>query len=67
MAKTFLTPKGDQVLLKFKYLKIILFSSLSPQRKNVALEEGRVVDIDHTAHNYQIEFKDPDTLKCKTA
>ena len=29
--------------------------------------EGRLVDIDHTAHNYQIEFKDPDTLKCKTA
>ena len=28
--------------------------------------EGRVVDIDHTAHNYQIEFKDPDTLKYKT-
>lgn len=29
--------------------------------------EGRVVDIDHTAHKYQIEFKDPDTLKFKTA
>ena len=29
--------------------------------------EGRVVDIDHTAHDYQIEFKDPDTLKYKTA
>ena len=29
--------------------------------------EGRVVDVDHTAHKYQIEFKDPNTLKYKTA
>ena len=29
--------------------------------------EGRVVDIDHTVPKYQIEFKDPDTLKYKTA
>ena len=29
--------------------------------------EGRIVHIDHTVHKYQIEFKDPNTLKYKTA
>lgn len=56
--------KGETILVRIPTSKKTVKGKKSSLKSSC---EGRVVDIDHTAHKYQIEFKDPDTLKFKTA
>ena len=56
--------KGETILVRIPTSKKTVKGNKSSLKSSC---EGRVIDIDHTAHKYQIEFKDPDTLKYKTA
>ena len=56
--------KGETILVRIPTSKKTVKGKKNSLKSSC---EGRVVDIDHTAHKYQIEFKDPNTLKYKTA
>ena len=59
--------KGETILVRIPTSKKTVRGKKNSLKSSC---EGRVVDIDHTAHKYQIEFKDPNrsfTLKYKTA
>lgn len=56
--------KGETILVRIPTSKKTVKGKKNSLKSSC---EGRVVDIDHTAHKYQIEFKDPNTLKYKAA
>ena len=56
--------KGEAILVRIPTYKKPVKGNKNSSKSSC---EGRVVDIDHTAHKYQIEFKDSNTLKYKTA